>query len=164
MLRFFHAETFPCCTFLCSNLFILHIFYVSPFLCCTICSIVALSSSAFLYCTISCCTFRHYNVFVLHSFAVALFACCNFSCCTLFIFRSSRSQMFFKKGILKNLAIFTGKHLCWSLPLIKKTPSQVFPREYCEIFKNSFFYKTPLVGASPSCTISRGIAMTLPNI
>ena len=29
--------------------------------------------------------------------------------------RSSRSQMFFKTGVRKNLANFTGKHLCWSL-------------------------------------------------
>ena len=28
------------------------------------------------------------------------------------IFRSSRSQMFFKIGVLKNFAIFTGKNLC----------------------------------------------------
>ena len=27
--------------------------------------------------------------------------------------RSSRSQMFFKTGVPKNFAIFTGKHLCW---------------------------------------------------
>ena len=33
--------------------------------------------------------------------------------------RSSRSQMFFKIGVLKNFAIFTGKHLRWSLFLIK---------------------------------------------
>ena len=33
--------------------------------------------------------------------------------------RSSRSQMFFKKDVLKNFANFTGKHLCWSLFLIK---------------------------------------------
>ena len=26
--------------------------------------------------------------------------------------RSSRSLMFFKIGVLKNLAVFTGKHLC----------------------------------------------------
>ena len=31
------------------------------------------------------------------------------------ILRSSRSQMFFKIGALKNFAIFTGKHLCWVL-------------------------------------------------
>ena len=35
------------------------------------------------------------------------------------VFRSSRSQMFFKIGVLKNLAIFTGKHMCWSLFLIR---------------------------------------------
>ena len=33
--------------------------------------------------------------------------------------RSSRSQMFFKKGVLKNFANITEKHLCWSLFLIK---------------------------------------------
>ena len=32
---------------------------------------------------------------------------------------SSRWQMFFKIGALKNFAIFTGKHLCWTLFLIK---------------------------------------------
>ena len=30
-------------------------------------------------------------------------------------FRNSRSQMFFKVGVLKNIANFTAKHLCWSL-------------------------------------------------
>ena len=29
--------------------------------------------------------------------------------------RSSRSRMFFKIGVPKNLANFTGKPLCWSL-------------------------------------------------
>ena len=31
------------------------------------------------------------------------------------LIRSSRSQMFFKIGVLKNFTLFTGKHLCWSL-------------------------------------------------
>ena len=31
----------------------------------------------------------------------------------------SRQQIFFKIGVLKNFAIFTEKHLCWSLFLIK---------------------------------------------
>ena len=55
--------------------------------------------------------------------------------------RSSRSQMFFKIGLLKNYAIIAGKYLCWSLflislqtwrlaALLKKTPTQVFPCEY----------------------------------
>ena len=35
------------------------------------------------------------------------------------IFRSSRSQMFFKIGVLKNFANFTAKHLCWSTFFIK---------------------------------------------
>ena len=33
--------------------------------------------------------------------------------------RSSRSLMFFEIGVLKNFANFAGKHLCWSLFLIK---------------------------------------------
>ena len=35
------------------------------------------------------------------------------------LLRSSRSQRFFKIGVLKNLTILTGKHLCWCLVLIK---------------------------------------------
>ena len=34
-------------------------------------------------------------------------------------YRSSRSQMFFKIGILKDFTNFTGKHPCWSSFLIK---------------------------------------------
>ena len=33
--------------------------------------------------------------------------------------RSSRLQMFFKIGVLKNFAKFIGKHLCWCLFLIE---------------------------------------------
>ena len=46
----------------------------------------------------------------------------------MLIFRSSRSQIFFKIGALKNLARFTGKHLCWPL--------------------QAFFYRPPTVAAS----------------
>ena len=35
------------------------------------------------------------------------------------LWRNSRSQMFFKIDVLINLTNFTGKHLCWSLFLIK---------------------------------------------
>ena len=48
--------------------------------------------------------------------------------------KSSRSQMFFKVGFLKGFAIFTGKHLCWSLFL-----KQVFSCGHCKIQKNTFF-------------------------
>ena len=30
----------------------------------------------------------------------------------------------------------------------KETLARVFPCEFCEIFKNAFFYRTPLVAAS----------------
>ena len=65
--------------------------------------------------------------------------------------------MFFKISVLKNFAIFTGKHLCWDLFSMKacnfiqkETPTQVFSCEYCEILKNNFFYMTPPVAAFES--------------
>ena len=57
------------------------------------------------------------------------------------LFRSSRSQMFFKIGVLKNFAIFTGKSLCWSLfliKLLKRNSNTGFSCEKCNIFKNTF--------------------------
>ena len=70
-------------------------------------------------------------------------------------FRSSRSQMFYRIGVLKNFANFIRKHLYWSnkfkslfpsgLQLyLKETPAQVFPCEICEIFKNTSFYRAPV--------------------
>ena len=54
------------------------------------------------------------------------------------------------KGVLKNLRNFTGKHLCWSLFLIKfqvfkplillkRDSNTLFSCEICEIFRNSYF-------------------------
>ena len=59
-------------------------------------------------------------------------------------------EVFCKKGILKNFANFTGKHLCWSLFLIKlqawrlavstlSTLTDVFPCKWCKTFKNTYF-------------------------
>ena len=66
--------------------------------------------------------------------------------------RSSRSQMFFKRVVHKNLATLTGKHRCWSLFSIRlsliRTSTQVFSFEYFEIFNSSIFHKTPPVAAS----------------
>ena len=52
--------------------------------------------------------------------------------------KSSRAQVFCKKGALRNFTKFTGKNLCQSLffskvaGLIKKeTLAQVFPCEFC---------------------------------
>ena len=60
----------------------------------------------------------------------------------------SRSQIFFKLGVLKNFASFTGKHLCWSQLYLEETPKQLLSCEICEIFKNPFFYRTPPVAVS----------------
>ena len=69
------------------------------------------------------------------------------------IFISHRTQMFFKTAVVRNVAIFIGKHLCWSSILIKlpyglqlyfnlvpkETSTQVFSWEYYKIFSNNFF-------------------------
>ena len=74
--------------------------------------------------------------------------------------RNSRPQVFCKKGVLRNLIKFTGKHLCQSLffnkfaglrpatLLKKKTLAQVFSCEFYQISKNTLFYRTTLVAAS----------------
>ena len=41
-----------------------------------------------------------------------------------------------EKVVIKNFAIFTGKHLCWSL-FLKETLIKVFSCEYCEIFEKN---------------------------
>ena len=45
--------------------------------------------------------------------------------------RKQPQQMFFKIGVLKYFAIFSGKYLCWSQPYSKETPTKVFFCEYC---------------------------------
>ena len=66
--------------------------------------------------------------------------------------RSSRPEMFCKKGVLKKFAKFAGKYLCQSLFFNKvsglKALAQVFSCEFCGIFKNTCFYRTLLVAAS----------------
>ena len=63
--------------------------------------------------------------------------------------RSSRSQMFFKMGVLENFLHFTRKQLWRSLFLIKlqalspvtilkETPTQVFCCKICKIIKTPF--------------------------
>ena len=76
--------------------------------------------------------------------------------------RSSRPEGFCKKGVLRSFAKFVGKHLRKSLffnkvaglrtqtcNFIKKeTLAQVFSCAFCEISKNTFFYRITLVAAS----------------
>ena len=52
--------------------------------------------------------------------------------------RSSRSQMFFKVDVFKNFAIFTGKHLCWSLFLIKLQAFRCFPVNIAKFLRVAF--------------------------
>ena len=70
--------------------------------------------------------------------------------------RSSRLQMFYKKGVLKNFSSFTEKHLFWSLFWIELSPTTLLKRDsntgvflwILQHFKNSLFYRTLFVAAS----------------
>ena len=64
--------------------------------------------------------------------------------------RSMDQRCSIEKLVLKNFAIFTGKHLHCSLffkklqafrpaTLLKETPTQVLSSEYCKVFKNTNF-------------------------
>ena len=59
-------------------------------------------------------------------------------------------ELFYKKAVLKTFAMITGKHLYWSLfliklqkprsaALLKMTPTQVISCEYYRRFKNTYF-------------------------
>ena len=61
-------------------------------------------------------------------------------------------EVFCKKAVLRNFAIFTGKQLCWSpfliklhssnpSTLLKKSPTKVFSCEYCKIPKINYLEK-----------------------
>ena len=67
------------------------------------------SSERLMYVQFTSCVYGEVS-FVLY--LVAIFS-------DVWIIRSYRLQMFFKIGALKNFAKFTGKHLLWSLFLIK---------------------------------------------
>ena len=64
--------------------------------------------------------------------------------------------MFFKVIVLKKFANFTGKHLCQScMPselqlYLKRTPTQVFSSEICEVFNNNLLSRTSPVDTSDS--------------
>ena len=72
------------------------------------------------------------------------------------LYRRSHLEVFCKKGVLRNFAKFTGKDQRQSLFLIKLQESlfnkeiltYVISCEFCEISKNTFCYRTPLVAAS----------------
>ena len=70
--------------------------------------------------------------------------------CDSVIYRSIHRRCSIEEGVLENFANFTGKHVSWShfviklqplgpATILKKTPTQVFSCEICEIFKNTYF-------------------------
>ena len=76
-------------------------------------------------------------------------------------FRSSRPEVFCKKAVISDFPKFTGKHLCQSLFItkvagqgwqlyLKRDPDTGVSCEFCEIWKNNFSDKTPLLSASSS--------------
>ena len=54
-------------------------------------------------------------------------------------------EMIYKKAVLKNFAMFTGKHLCWNLflskvaSLKKRLQHSCFPVNISKNFKNTYF-------------------------
>ena len=53
-----------------------------------------------------------------------------------------------RKGVPRNFAKFTRKHLCQSLFCKKEAVAQVLSGEFSEISKNAFFIEYPLTTAS----------------
>ena len=73
--------------------------------------------------------YRKYFSFVPFSFPPGVF----------YNYRSSTHRCSMRKYILRNFTKYTGKHLCQSLFIKKKTLAQVLFCEFCEISKNIFF-------------------------
>ena len=85
--------------------------------------------------------------------------------------RSSRSQMFFKIGVLRNFAIFTVKQLCWSLFLIK-----LQDRSSCNFIKKRLqhrcfpvntanFLRTPILqNSSEGCFYKCACSLDYPSL
>ena len=78
---------------------------------------------------------------------------------TLLNHKKQPTGVFCKKGVLKSFTNFTGKHLCWSLFLIKSQalrPATLLKSESnaglsCEIFKNTYFEEHMRTASSTLC-------------
>ena len=76
------------------------------------------------------------------------------------IYRSSCSQLFFNIDVLKNRNIHRKTPVLESLfnkvaGLLKRDPTQVFSCKNCQILKYRFFYRTTLLAASGSISLSK---------
>ena len=87
------------------------------------------------------------------------------------MYQKQPPEVFCKKCVLKNVAYFTRKHLCWSLFLKKlqdfrhtETPTQVLYRTICKISKNSYFEEHLQATASGVFKILSNIYLTLLNV
>ena len=127
-------------------------------------------SSKFSVVHLFICTFQHMyyiRIWQIHFWCNRFLK--NYLSTKLFdIVRSSRPEVFCKKSNLRNFTKFTGKHLCQRLffnkvaglacNFIKKESlAQVFSYEFCEISKNAFLQRTPLVAASVLCIDQWGV-------
>ena len=76
----------------------------------------------------------------------------SFSWKTPSIFQKQSPEMLCEKGVLRNFAKFTGKHLCQSFFFNKvaalSSRAQVFCCEFFEISKETFSERTPLMATS----------------
>ena len=79
-------------------------------------------------------------------------------------FRSSRSQIFFEIGVIKNFANSTGRHLCWRHFLkmlqswrlyLRDNSTQMFSCEISKIFKDTNYYRTAPVAVSDILVFSK---------
>ena len=69
--------------------------------------------------------------------------------------KSNRPDVFFKKGFLE-ISQISQESTCARVSFFNKVPNfikketlaQVFSCEFCEILKNTFLHRTPLVAAS----------------
>ena len=71
------------------------------------------------------------------------------------VFRSSRPEVFWKKGVLRNFVKFTGKHLCQSLFFDKVAGLRhgCFPVNFAKFLRTPFFHRAPLVAASAGLSL-----------
>ena len=98
---------------------------------------------------------RKASFFIYLSFRIAFLVCfwenvrfTSYMACYYCVVRvgkrsNSRSQMFYKIDALKNLAIFTGKHLCWRFFLInfikKRLQHRCFPMNIANCLSTGFY-------------------------
>ena len=78
------------------------------------------------------------------------------------MYRNGRSQILFKKAVLKNFTILTGKHLCWRLfsawNFIKKRfQHRCFPLNIAELLRIAIFIEH-LVAAWRVITVKQTVA------